>query len=155
MKKHFLLLILFVVVAVIWILFSAFSRKRVMEQRPQVTIGNATFNVEIADNVAKRARGLSGRDSLKENEGMLFLFNQPAVQNFWMKEMNFPIDIVWIMDDRVVGFAENASMPVTGEELPIYSSPELADKVLEINAGLVKKYNIKVSDKADFNKELF
>ena len=151
MKKNFLLLILFVVVAVTWILFSAFSRKRVVEQRPQVIVGNATFNVEIADTVDKRARGLSGHAFLKENEGMLFLFNQPAIQNFWMKEMNFPIDIIWVRGDRVIGFTENVPAPIIGETLPIYSSPEPVDRVLEVNAGLVRKYNIKINDKINLN----
>lgn len=146
MKKNFLLLLLFIVVAVTWILFSAFSHKKMIEQLPQITVGNNVFVVEIADTTANRAKGLSGRDFLRENEGMLFLFDRPATQNFWMKNMKFPIDIIWINDDRIVGFAENASVSVVGEQLFIYSSLEPVDKVLEVNAGLVKKYNIKIGD---------
>ena len=65
-----------------------------------------------------------------------------------MKDMNFPIDIIWIAGSKVAGFAENAA-PQPGArlwELSIYTSPDGVDKVLEVNAGVVAKDNIKVGD---------
>ena len=119
--------------------------KNKKEYLPVLEIGNNKFEIEIADNAILQARGLSGRESLPENQGMLFIFDGPAIQNFWMAGMKFPLDIIWIHGDKVAGFAENVP-PVAG--IPkIYPSPEPVDKVLEINAGLVKKLGIKIGDR--------
>src|SRR5581483_9076382 len=100
-----------------------------------VTIGSHTFQVEIASTTLQKTLGLSGRDGLGDGEGMLFLFSDsPGVQNFWMKDMKFSIDIIWIAGNKVVGFAEDAApqpgVPLWG--LKIYSSPDYVDKVLEV-----------------------
>ena len=114
----------------------------------QIKIGNIVFNVEIASTSVEKARGLSFRPSLGENQGMLFTFSTGAVQTFWMKDMNFPLDMIWISGNTVVGFAQNAvpqpGVPLWG--LTIYSSPDDTDKVLEVNAGTVANDNIKVGD---------
>ena len=107
-------------------------------------IGNNHLEVEIADTVLLQARGLSGRSSLIEKEGMLFVFSGLAIRNFWMAGMKFPLDIIWISGDKVVGFAEN--LPPAAGIPELYPSSEPIDKVLEINAGLVGKLGIKVGD---------
>lgn len=112
-------------------------------------INDATFKVEIADNNAKRSKGLGGRESLGELEGMLFVFENKDTHAFWMKGLSFPLDFVWISDDKVVDLTENLAPPAKGQSdasLPIYSSKQPVDKVLEINGGVVKKFNIKVGD---------
>jgi uncharacterized membrane protein (UPF0127 family) len=114
----------------------------------QVRIGSAVFDAEIASTTTQQARGLSFRDSLAEGHGMLFLFPSPGILHFWMKDMNFPIDMIWIAGGKVAGFAENAA-PEPGValwNLTIYNSPDGTDKVLEVNAGAVAKENIKVGD---------
>lgn len=113
-------------------------------------VGETAFEVEIADTVVKRTLGLSGREELEEGKGMLFVFPEKSQQGFWMKDMKFSIDIIWISGDIVIGFAENAA-PEPG--VPVYSlkvhhSPEPVDRVLEIPAGGVQKYGIKVGDNA-------
>ncbi len=119
--------------------------KNKKEHLPVLEIGNNKFEVEIADNVILQARGLSGRESLPENKGMLFIFDRLAIQNFWMAGMKFPLDIIWIRGDKVAGFAENVP-PAAG--IPkIYPSSEPVDKVLEVNAGLVGKLKIKTGDR--------
>ncbi len=124
-----------------------------------VKIGNALFNVELATSTLAQARGLSYRESLGADQGMLFIFSGPSTRHFWMKDMNFPIDIIWIgsrgdgtggnnNSGKVLGFAENA-VPQPGAalwSLTIYHSPDGTDKVLEVNAGIVAKYGIKVGD---------
>ena len=109
-------------------------------------IGSQSFEVEIADNALVQARGLSGRDSLPENRGMFFIFPDLGKRSFWMVGMKFPLDIIWIKGDRVVGFSENLP-PAIALNTELYSSPESVNKVLEINAGLVKKLNIREGDK--------
>jgi uncharacterized membrane protein (UPF0127 family) len=117
-------------------------------------IDGATWNIEIATTTVEQTRGLSYRTSLGKNAGMLFIFNNPSVQNFWMIGMNFPLDMIWIGDDgsgvnKVLGCAQDGPAPAPGTatwNLPIYSSPDGVNKVLEVNAGSVAKYNIKVGD---------
>ena len=113
-----------------------------------IEIKKTTFVVELATTAIEQTRGLSFRQNLEPNHGMLFLFGSGSVQNFWMKDMNFPIDMIWISGSRVVGFAENAA-PQPGDplwKLKIYSSPDRTDKVLEVPAGTVAKDAIAVGD---------
>jgi uncharacterized membrane protein (UPF0127 family) len=117
-----------------------------------ITIDSATFNVEVASTVIEQTNGLSYRTSLAPNDGMLFLFGSSTVQNFWMKDMNFPLDMIWMSGNKVVGFAQNAE-PEPGValwSLKIYTSPDDTDKVLEVNAGMVAQYNIQVGDTVTF-----
>ena len=114
-----------------------------------LAIAGAIFNVEVASTSVEETRGLSYRASLGENDGMLFIFSSGTVQNFWMKDMHFPLDIIWISGNIVDGFAQNVPAPAPGAQLwqlPIYTSPDNTDKVLEVNAGTVAKHKIKVGD---------
>ena len=114
-----------------------------------VTINGHAFSVELARTSIEQTRGLSGRTNLGADDGMLFLFSKPGIQNFWMKDMNFPIDIIWIGGGKVLGFQESAPMPAPGAQLwqlPIYNSPDGVDTVLEVNAGVVAKDGIMVGD---------
>lgn len=115
----------------------------------QLSIDSAVFNVEVASTGVEQARGLSYRSALGDGDGMLFLFGTGSVQTFWMKDMNFPLDMIWISGDTVDGFAQDVPAPAPGTQLwqlPLYASPDNTDKVLEVNAGTVAKYNIKVGD---------
>lgn len=100
----------------------------------------ATVEALIADTEFLRARGLSGRPSLGENEGMLFVFPEERKLSFWMKEMHFPIDIIWIdAGMRVVGI----SYDLLPESYPeTFSPPELAQYALEVHAGFSKLHGI-------------
>lgn len=69
-----------------------------------VTVGEQKVLALVADSGDERSRGLSGHKSLDEGEGMLFIFDTPGIYGFWMKDMEFAIDIVWIGEDlRVLG----------------------------------------------------
>ncbi len=128
--------------------FLIFQKANPPLKASELRIGSAVFNVEVASTSVERARGLSYRQSLGETSGMLFLFGQPAVQNFWMKDMQFPIDMIWIGGGKVVGITENAE-PQPGVslwKLKIYSSPDGINEVLEINAGAAKRNSIKIGD---------
>jgi uncharacterized protein len=117
----------------------------------QVSVGRNVFTVELATTTTEQMRGLSFRASLAKGSGMLFTFS-PGIQNFWMKDMNFPIDIIWIASGKVVGFAEHAA-PQPGAplwELTVYTSPDGVDRVLEVNAGTVTQDDIKVGDTVTF-----
>lgn len=111
-------------------------------------VGSAEFEVELATSTLDRMRGLSGRPSLPEGEGMLFVFGTLGNYGFWMKDMNFPLDFVWIRESVVVGTTGNVP-PEPGKpvwQLKAYYPPEYVDKVLELNAGDVSRYSIKTGD---------
>lgn len=138
---------IFIVSVFIWQLVTGLQNGgKKVDGLSQVKIDENVFLVEIANDPAEMVKGLSGRESLAGNRGMLFLFGAPTIQTFWMKGMNFPLDIIWIKGNTVAGFAKNAP-PDNSQAPAIYASPEPVDKVLEINAGLVKKLGINVGDK--------
>jgi uncharacterized membrane protein (UPF0127 family) len=153
MKTHTMIII--IIVAILLIVIGVFFLWHIVLsqnanpplKQGKVSIGNTTFMVELATTTLEKTRGLSYRASLAEGTGMLFTFN-PGIQNFWMKDMNFPIDIIWIAGGKVAGFVQDAE-PQPGAQLwalTIYSSPDGVDKVLEVNAGVVAKDGIKVGD---------
>ena len=98
------------------------------------------LEVEIADTPDLQIQGLSGRQSLDEDKGMLFVYEKPAVLGFWMKDMRFPIDIIWLGDDmRVLGIEARVS-PDTYPT--VFYSPEPVRYVLEVNAGWAERNGI-------------
>ncbi len=122
-------------------------RKPMIPQTPHasVVVNGDIIIAEIVDTPALRTLGLSGRSGLLENTGMLFLFPDARQYIFWMKDMRFPIDIVWIRGTRVVAITERVAVPPSGttdEELRRYMPPEDVDRVLEIGAGMANALGI-------------
>lgn len=139
-----------VALMVIWFPNSQTLFSHIREQRsaPTVEFTNGMIvNVEIADTQAERVQGLSGHDPLLENEGMLFLFEIKEIQGFWMKDMLFPIDIIWIDGTTVVGFEQEA--PLEDPVHTIYYSPAPVDRVLEVPSGFVAENEVKIGDVLD------
>ena len=123
-----------------------------------VRLGNAAFPVELALTVEQQVQGLSGRETLAPGTGMLFVYQQERQYNFWMKEMRFPLDIVWIgVDCTVVDVTLDAPPPEpdqTLDQLPRFSPGDPAQYVLEINAGEFAAAGIVVGDPVEFAGEL-
>lgn len=114
-----------------------------------VQIAQTTIRVKRVTDLAEQIRGLSGVPSLGANEGMLFVFEKKQPQTFWMRETLIPLDIIWISDTTVVGYAKNVPIPEPGTpnaSLPLYSSGEPVNYVLEVNAGFVDAHNIAIGD---------
>jgi len=117
----------------------------------RISIGNTEIVVEIADTDAKRQLGLSGRDSLLRGRGMLFVFDKPGNYGFWMKDMKFPIDIIWIDSDmRIVGVEENVS-PNTFPKSFYPLSPVLF--VLETPALFSSSHHVEVGGSITFTHQ--
>lgn len=93
------------------------------------------LTVEIADESEERMNGLSRRDGLEPGRGMLFLFPQAAVHAFWMKEMRFPLDIIYLRDGVVVQVFAQVPAPLPGEEPRTVEPRGPIDAVLELPAG--------------------
>lgn len=102
------------------------------------------LNIEVADTNETRALGLSGRKNMPKNEGVMFIFPTPGFYRFWMKDMKFPLDFIWIDQNKVVDLSENIQPPTTVgiENLPTFTSKAPFDKVLEVNAGVIKALKI-------------
>lgn len=89
------------------------------------------------------------RKSLGEREGMLFIYEQPGKLGFWMKNMQIPLDILWIDSRRqIVDIAKNVSP--CKEECPTMEPQKEAQYVLEIKAGSVDSYAIEIGDAVSF-----
>ncbi len=149
MNKTVIVILILVVIVVILAIVASYAKPFFVDSGKKIlTVGSQTFEVGIADNILARAQGLSGRPSLGETEGLFFIFPFASSTGFWMKDMNFPIDIVWINGGKVIGFSENLQ-PGPGKSifvLPRYYPPEPVDRVLEVNAGAVKQYNFAEGD---------
>jgi uncharacterized membrane protein (UPF0127 family) len=113
--------------------------------RARVTIGVHVIDAEVADTPARQQRGLSGRPSLAAGQGMLFVYREPDLRGFWMPDMHFPIDIVWIRAGRIVHVESDVPHVVSGP-LPVYRPAELADRVLEVAAGTAERLGWRVGD---------
>jgi len=112
------------------------------QQKAYIRLGSTNLTVELATTPKYWERGLSGRTTLADNEGMLFLFPSSHIPTFWMKDMNFPIDIIWLKDNQILSVESN--VPVSENvPLPTYSPPEPVDMVLEVPAGYAAKHELK------------
>lgn len=112
----------------------------------KIQINGQDLAVEIAEKPAAQQRGLSGRDSLGADSGMLFVYKDKAIRYFWMPNMRFPLDVLWIADGQVVGLQENIP-PLTGAgEITRFQSNVPADAVLEVNVGWIKRFGVKPGD---------
>ncbi|MFA6301151.1 MAG: DUF192 domain-containing protein [Candidatus Paceibacterota bacterium] len=113
-----------------------------------VKIAGREVNVDLALTVDEQRRGLSGRKNLEEDEGMLFIFGSEGIYSFWMKDMNFPIDIIWINKDLKIIYVKEKALP---ESYPESFSPgEKALYVLEVPAGFSEKNNVETGDSVEF-----
>lgn len=96
----------------------------------------------IADTPDEREVGLMHRDSLPENEGMLFLLDDEEVVGFWMKDTLIPLDIIFIDKDWKIVNIRHSAQPCTAEPCESYFSDSPVRYVLEVNAGFTQRYGI-------------
>ncbi len=137
----FVLLIISFVIIIFLILYKNFSSRELKELK----VANTKIFVEVKKTPKERQKGLSGRKNLPENQGMLFVFEKPGYYAFWMKDMNFALDFIWIKDNKIVEITKNVKPEDYQPPKTLIPQNEV-DMVLEVNAGFVKKNNIKVGD---------
>lgn len=101
----------------------------------EVAIGSEVFHVELAKTQSEQMQGLSSRDEIG-SDGMLFLFSQNQSATFWMKDMRFSLDMVWILDTIIVGIDRDVLPPTDGREIQTRKSPGVISAVLEVPAGV-------------------
>ena len=105
------------------------------------------IDIEIAETEEKQMQGLMYREQMKENHGMLFIFDRDDYRYFWMKNTVIPLDMIFVnFNFKIVTIRKNAKP----YDLNSYASTAPAKYVVEVNAGFCDKYGIKVGDKISF-----
>lgn len=167
MKREVLLLVLigFILVFILTFSFVGLSPEKRSPQTPVVAqrveksavdsgsfvfIGGKKIRVDLANTPATRTQGLSGRKSLLENEGMLFVFENSGQYGFWMKDMNFPIDIIWVDENKNIVHIEKNLLPDTYPR--IFTPQNPSRYVLEVQAGFSDTISLQVGDKIEFSQ---
>lgn len=135
-------------IGIMYVMSTSHTVSIVSYDTKQVVLGNTPYTLEVADTDLLREKGLSYRPSLDRQTGMLFVFTVPGVVRFWMKDMNFPIDIIWLDTDKKVVHVEHSLLPST---YPMSFGPEIPTQyVIEIPAGDAVKAGLTVGDTVSF-----
>lgn len=112
----------------------------------QIRFAGVVLSVELATTPAAQEKGLSGRDSMPADHGMLFIFGAQGNWSFWMNEMKFSLDIIWFNSNRQVVFIAQDLQPCTPNECPSFTPTANAMYVLEVNAGFVTAHAVSMGD---------
>jgi len=114
-------------------------------------IGKCEYKLEVADSYLKIGRGLSGRKSLAEKAGMLFIFPSAGRHIFVMDGMNFPLDFIFLRNNRIVDLMGNVS-PAGQKAIRLIPKAKI-DRAIELNAGQIKKCRLKTGDFISFHRK--
>lgn len=119
------------------------------ERSADIMIGGTSYRFEVAATDRVRFHGLSDRDSMGRYVGMYFIFDRPGINSMVMRDMRFPLDMVWLNGATITDLAENLPLePGRAEsELTVYSNKTPGNGVIELPAGFIASHGIKVGDK--------
>lgn len=132
------------------LVFALFKKQDVVVEKDKyVKIGEVVLKTDTAETREEREQGLSGRTELKEDESLLFIFDYSGIYSFWMKDMNFPIDMIWIGENGEIVYIKKNAEPSSYPEA--FTPTGNAKYVLETVSGFADKNNIKVGDKVEFD----
>lgn len=108
-----------------------------------------SLDIEIAESEYETQTGLMYRQSMKDDQGMLFIFPDEAMHSFYMKNTEFALDIIFIKADSTIGSFQENAQPLNEKGL---SSQVPIQFVLEVNSGLSEKWQLEVGNKVEFQK---
>jgi len=112
----------------------------------QVCDGKSCVDVEVVSKLDDMERGLMYRTSLGADNGMLFAFSAEAKQQFWMKNMHFNLDMLWIDANKKIVYIGHDIPACTNDPCPIYAPEVMAQYVLELNTGYTNAHQWKLGD---------
>jgi len=104
-----------------------------------VYFDNVSFEIELARSPAEQSKGLMFRESLSQNHGMLFIFDEESPKTFWMKNTLIPLDMIFLDGNMMVVEIKANILPCKADPCPTYPSEKPAKYVLELNAGSAEK----------------
>jgi len=146
LMKLFPRIISLLIVAILICSFISVYGEKVTQE---VCFKNVCVHCEIADSGNKRAKGLMFRKELAKDRGMLFIFDKETMPSFWMKNVEFPLDIIWInQDKKIIGI--NTNVPLCKDYCESIMPPDKIRYVLEVNAGFVDKNQVKIGERVNF-----
>ena len=128
----------------------SFAEEIVYSHATVTTSTGEEIFVEVADTLKKRSLGLGKRTFLKKGWGMLFVFEKRKPYRFWMKDMQFPLDIIWLDNHRIVHIIHNAKPANSRGEPEVMTSPVPVNFVLEIAAGRAAKLRLKTGQRIKY-----
>ena len=134
----------YLVLCAIFSAFIVFIFTFLQEDTKILKVNNVSIKSEIAVTPSERKLGLSHRKLLKKGRGLLFIFEEEGYHSFWMKDMNFSIDILWIDAKKKIVHIEHSISPKSFPKS--FSSKTKSQYVLEIPARYSSENNIKVGD---------
>lgn len=145
------IVIVFVSLILIVILFSIFSRPKNVKYPDGIglTIKNQDYYLEVAHTNETRAKGLSNREKICPNCGMIFVFDKPAQYTFWMKDTLIPLDMVWLDDQGKI--VKIATVLDINNDQKKYTNDQNAKYVIELNANEAFKLDLKIGDTIDLS----
>ena len=101
---------------------------------------------DVADTEETRARGLMFRESLAEDEGMVFTFDKPRRYGFWMKNVRMPLDIIWLDERGRVVWIVDSAPPCDTDPCPMFVPTTKASFVVEVAGGFARRHGVAVGD---------
>lgn len=146
------LIILFLALCAVAIFYFYNSAKEVKSpnsewKQTEIKVADKTLNVYLAQTPLETEVGLSAFQNISNNQGMLFSFNPPQKPGFWMKDMKFSIDIIWVNNNQIVDITKNLSYQDSGL-IKYYPNVDISHAV-EVNAGWCEKNSIKLGDSVE------
>lgn len=141
-----------IAVALIIIILAVSAGYFVFQQRSsnRISIHGVVINVDLATTPAEQEKGLSGKDSMAKDHGMLFVFQSEDYWSFWMIEMKFPLDMIWFNSSRQAVFFEENLPPCGPTVCQVFTPQVRAMYVLEVNAGFIATHQISLGDQFNF-----
>lgn len=138
-------LVIAVAMVLLGVALIVFGARGVTDGKVYIRTPRALIKAEVVDTEVLRKRGISGKEGLSTNQAMLLVFDKPDKHGIWMKNMKFSIDIVWLdISKKVVSISEE----VSPDSYPlVYKPSEPSKYVIELGAGGVQKFGIKVGQK--------
>ncbi|MEM2918718.1 MAG: DUF192 domain-containing protein [Candidatus Altiarchaeota archaeon] len=149
MQKRFILaiFIFFLILA----LFLLPKKENSNNERVQICFDNTCIYAEVAMTDEKKRVGLMYRENLDSESGMLFPYKNEVIPAFWMKNMNFPIDIIWIDKHKRIFYIHQNVQPCRAEICEVYTPEKPIMYVLEVNANFSYENNLTIGKEVKFN----
>jgi uncharacterized membrane protein (UPF0127 family) len=141
------IILFFIAGAVILIRFGALSGGNESTIPVRIEAQQVELRLSVARTTEDKARGLSGRDFLEPNTGMIFVFEQDDYYGIWMKDMKFPIDVIWLDDLKNIVDVKEGLLPDTYPT--VFYPMALARFVVELESGFIETHQIIVGDHFD------
>jgi len=147
MEKNLIIIIIITLIVLIsFFIFKPFSKNNL--QTTTLKLNNHNYQIEIASTMSQKAIGLSGRNQLCPNCGMIFLFSYQGILPFWMKDTFIPLDMIWLdSNDKIV----NIQTVIETNSSKILKNSTPAQYVLELNANDSQKIGLKIGDIIDLS----